>query len=98
MRFLKVSGVAKKTLYHHFKSKNELIIATLIKRDEAFCKWLECRLRVGKCDLEVLNELFYALDDWFAGNVDDMQDFYGCYFINSSAALARQSEEIKDPL
>ena len=31
-RVLAESGVAKKTLYNHFRSKDELIIATLQKR------------------------------------------------------------------
>jgi AcrR family transcriptional regulator len=30
------SGVTKKTLYAHFKSKDELILATLRRRDELF--------------------------------------------------------------
>ncbi len=33
-KVLSESGVAKKTLYNHFKSKDELIIAVLQKRDE----------------------------------------------------------------
>ena len=30
------SGVTKKTIYAHFKSKDELILATLRRRDELF--------------------------------------------------------------
>ena len=44
------SGVAKKTLYHHFKSKEDLIIATLHKRDQTFFFFLYERLSVGKND------------------------------------------------
>ena len=35
-RILAVSGVAKRTLYHHFRSKDELILAALRLRDERF--------------------------------------------------------------
>ena len=33
---LKVSGIAKKTLYNHFSSKEELVLATLEQRDHTF--------------------------------------------------------------
>ena len=35
-KILKESGVAKMTLYNHFKSKDELILAVLRRRDETF--------------------------------------------------------------
>ncbi len=90
------SGVAKKTLYHHFKSKEDLIIATLHKRDQTFFFFLYERLSVGKNDREVLKALFSAIEDWFANKVEELSDFYGCYFINTSVGLARQSDAIKE--
>jgi AcrR family transcriptional regulator len=33
---LKESGIAKRTLYHHSSSKDELIIAAITKRDNNF--------------------------------------------------------------
>ena len=38
-RILSESGVAKMTLYNHFKSKDELILAALRRRDETFRNW-----------------------------------------------------------
>ena len=38
-RILAESGVAKMTLYNHFKSKDELILAVLRRRDERFRNW-----------------------------------------------------------
>ena len=35
-RILAEAGVAKMTLYHHFRSKDELILAALRLRDERF--------------------------------------------------------------
>ncbi len=34
------AGVAKMTLYKHFRSKDQLILAALKKRDEMFLEWL----------------------------------------------------------
>ena len=35
------SGVAKKTLYHHFRSKDELVVAALRQRDAEFLQMIE---------------------------------------------------------
>ncbi|GAD04268.1 transcriptional regulator [Agarivorans albus MKT 106] len=35
------SGVAKKTLYNHFKSKEDLIVACLYRRDQQLLELLE---------------------------------------------------------
>ena len=40
MKYLKGSGVAKKTLYNHFVSKDELICACIEVRDQRFNTWL----------------------------------------------------------
>ena len=39
-KILAESGVAKMTMYKHFKSKDELIVAALERRDEQFRDWL----------------------------------------------------------
>ena len=38
-KILAESGVAKMTLYKHFRSKDELILAALRRRDERFRNW-----------------------------------------------------------
>ena len=40
-QILEQSAVAKKTLYHHFVSKDELLLATLELRHQRFYQWLE---------------------------------------------------------
>ncbi|MBF4438000.1 TetR/AcrR family transcriptional regulator, partial [Vibrio cholerae] len=37
---ISVSGIAKRTLYSHFESKEALILAALQKRHEIFTFWL----------------------------------------------------------
>jgi AcrR family transcriptional regulator len=82
---LKESGVAKKTLYNHFKSKDELIIATLIRRDINFKKWFENALsEVTPGEKAILN-VFQALDHWFNSETKSLGEFRGCFFINTSA-------------
>ena len=38
-QILKESGIAKKTLYHHFASKEQLLLAVLEYRDQIFLQW-----------------------------------------------------------
>lgn len=73
------SGVAKMTLYRHFRSKQDLVIAFLQRREERWTKeWLEREVRARAADpkgrLLVIFDLF---DEWFQA-----PDFEGCPFIN----------------
>ncbi|WP_421865692.1 TetR/AcrR family transcriptional regulator [Motiliproteus sp.] len=78
------SGVAKKTLYHHFDSKEALIAAVVDYRDQRFLSWLESRFAMAKSGLEKVETLFDALDDWFNDRVSALMPFHGCFFINVS--------------
>jgi AcrR family transcriptional regulator len=73
--------VSKKTLYNHFKSKDELILAVLRRRDEEFRNnFMRAVERFGNTPAERLEAVFDAADEWFNG-----KNFYGCMFINASA-------------
>jgi AcrR family transcriptional regulator len=74
------AGVAKMTLYYHFRSKDELVAAWLRRRDEEWMAWLEAAVerRGGNRLLGV----FDALHEWF-----ERSDFRGCAFINTHAEL-----------
>lgn len=89
---LAVSGIAKKTLYSHFASKDELVIATLQERDTVFLTWLDSELKNSNTNSEVVHHLFAALTRWFNNDVPELTDFRGCYFIKTSGQCAdRQS-------
>ena len=82
---LKVSGIAKKTLYHHFESKEALVIATLAQRDHAFVAWLDKVLTGATSDAELISRLFQGLSAWFNDEVVELSQFRGCFFINTAA-------------
>ncbi|WP_370279224.1 TetR/AcrR family transcriptional regulator [Pontibacterium sp.] len=88
------SGVAKKTLYHHFSSKDDLVLAVLEYRDECFRNWLQARLEAAPLGIEKIDALFDALDDWFNDRVDVLLPFHGCFFINVSGEYS----ELEHPL
>jgi AcrR family transcriptional regulator len=80
-RILADSGVAKMTLYNHFKSKDELIVAALRLRDERDRQALTREVeRRGGGPVERLLAVFDVLNDRLQGKA-----FSGCAFINASA-------------
>ena len=88
------TGIAKKTLYHHFSSKSELISAVVTYRDQCFCNWLEGELNKAKPGMARIEALFDALDDWFNDRTEVLLSFRGCFFINVSGEYS----DPEDPL
>ena len=76
---LKCSGVSKKTLYRHFRSKEELILAALRKYDglfrNSFMRQVEEQADTPR---ERLLAVFDVAEAWFGRS-----GFYGCMFINA---------------
>ncbi|KHQ54757.1 TetR/AcrR family transcriptional regulator [Mameliella alba] len=95
------AGTAKATLYHHFRSKEELISAVLQAEGDTWRDWFFGRLSQveGPARNRVL-AVFDVLEDWFAD-----PGFYGCPFINAVAefdtgndAVRQAAERHKDHL
>jgi AcrR family transcriptional regulator len=72
------AGVAKATLYRHFTSKDELILAFLQLREERWTLgWLEDRVRTGGgSPEEQILAIFDLFDEWFRE-----PQFAGCPFV-----------------
>jgi len=73
------SGVAKATLYRHFPSKDELVLAFLQRREEVWTfGTVEAGARSRSTNPEgQLLAIFDVFDDWFHS-----EGFDGCSFIN----------------
>lgn len=91
---LSVSGIAKKTLYNHFTSKEDLILAALEKRNDNFITWLDMSLKEANTDIEVVNKLFNGLSAWFSNSAVELGNFRGCFFINTSAEFSDPNSKI----
>lgn len=91
---LTVSGIAKKTLYNHFTSKEALVLATLKQCNDNFIAWLEMNLKETNTDIEVVNKLFNGLSAWFSNTAIELGHFRGCFFINTSAEFSDPNSEI----
>ena len=79
------SGVARMTLYRHFASKDDLVLAFLEHRDERWTRdWLQAEVqRRATAPQERLLAIFDVFDEWFR-----RKDFEGCAFINVMLELA----------
>ena len=62
---IKVSGVAKKTLYSHFDGKDVLIMAALAQRHQVFMGLLEDKVKKTTNRDELIDVFFRSLERWF---------------------------------
>jgi AcrR family transcriptional regulator len=78
-KVLEKSGSAKASLYTHFKSKSDLALATLARRETLWTRgWLEQEiLQRAAAPAGRLLAIFDVFDEWF-----QRADFEGCYFVN----------------
>jgi AcrR family transcriptional regulator len=74
------SGVAKMTVYRHFGSKDDLVLAVLDRREQLWTrKWLEREVRRrAERPVDRLLAIFDVFDEWF-----HRRDFEGCLFVNA---------------
>lgn len=84
------SGISKTSMYKHFRTKEDLILASLRLRDENFRNWLFRRMEeLADTPRGQLSALFVALAEWFK------EDTYrGCMFIKASAEFQEADHPI----
>ncbi len=90
---LKTSGIAKKTLYSHFASKEALVLAALKERNQRYLNWLQQEIGAVHSRQELYAALASALEKWFSGQ-SVLGAFRGCFFINTSAEFDDPNSEI----
>ena len=89
-RVAKETGVSKTSIYKHFRTKEDLILAALRLRDEQFRNWLVRRIEALASDpKDRLLAIFDALAEWFRE-----PGFKGCMFVKASAEFQDRSHPI----
>ncbi|WAK00380.1 TetR/AcrR family transcriptional regulator [Methylobacter sp. YRD-M1] len=84
------AGSNKMTLYKHFPSKDDLVIAFLRKRDEDFRIWFveQVDSRAGQPKDKLL-AIFDVIGEWL-----EIPEFRGCAFINAAAEFPVESNPV----
>ncbi len=84
------TGISKTSMYKHFRTKEDLILAVLRLRDEHFRNWLYRRMEeLADTPKEQLVAMFDALEEWFAE-----PGYKGCMFIKASSEYQDASHPI----
>lgn len=84
------TGISKTSMYKHFRTKEDLILAVLRLRDEQFRNWLYRRMEeLANTPKEQLIAMFDALEEWFAE-----PGYKGCMFIKASSEYQEASHPI----
>lgn len=87
------SGIAKATLYNHFKSKDDICIAFLDFKHAAFMTDIEAFTKEKKEGLPRILALFDYLQEFFQD-----KEFNGCWGIKTVAEIPQDNQKIRKEL
>jgi len=87
---VKTSGVARKSIYKHYGTKEGLVAAALQARDERWMQWFVQATSNAPTALARLMSMFDALREWFASD-----GFRGCAFINAAGEIGDSNSPIR---
>lgn len=84
------TGISKTSMYKHFATKEDLILATLELRDKKFLEWFSGRVEeLANTPDKQLLAMFDALAEWFA-----QPEFANCMFIKAADEYQRPDHPI----
>lgn len=87
---IKEAGIAKATLYSHFKSKEDLCLAYLEYKNETFLREIKAFTTKAPEGKDQILALFEFLKSFFKD-----KDFNGCWCINTISEIPKDNEKIR---
>lgn len=88
---VKTSGVARKSLYKRYPTKEALVAAALQARDERWMQWFITATTQAATPRARVLSIFDALREWFASD-----GFRGCAFINAAGEIGDPANPIRE--
>ncbi|CAD5105893.1 TetR/AcrR family transcriptional regulator [Zestomonas carbonaria] len=86
---VKASGVARKSIYRLYPTKEALVAAALRERDERWMQWFIESTSEGEPRQRLL-AIFPTLRTWF-----ESEGFHGCAFINAAGEIGDPESDIR---
>jgi len=90
---IKEAGIAKATLYNHFKSKEDICVAYLKHKNNTFITDIKVFVANKKAGEERVLALFDYLDQFYNTN-----EFNGCWCINTISEIPKENTNIRDEI
>ncbi len=92
-QIIEEAGICKATLYQHFRSKEDLLMAYFNETGLATFKALEEASQNGSTPMEKMLAIFDYLEELVA-----RVDFYGCHFLNIVYEMSDDEQRIRDQI
>lgn len=87
---VKTSGVARKSIYHHFANKDEVAAAALNARDVRWMEWFRTECDKAETPQARILNMFTVLKSWF-----ESEGYRGCAFINTAGEVGDSADPVR---
>ena len=87
---VKTSGVARKSIYRYFATKDDVAAAALNARDERWMQWFRTESDKGDTPQARILNMFSVLKSWF-----ESDGFRGCAFINTAGEVGDPDDPVR---
>lgn len=87
---VRTSGVARKSIYRYFATKDDVAAAALNARDERWMQWFIMECNKGTSPQERILNMFTVLKGWF-----ESDGFRGCAFINTAGEVGDPDDPVR---
>lgn len=87
---VKTSGVARKSIYRYFATKDEVAAAALNARDVRWMQWFRTECDKADTPQDRILNMFTVLKGWF-----ESDGFRGCAFINTAGEVGDPDDPIR---
>lgn len=87
---VKTSGVARKSIYRYFATKDDVAAAALNARDARWMHWFRTECDKGTTPQERILNMFTVLKGWF-----ESDGFRGCAFINTAGEVGDPADPVR---
>ncbi|WNW09784.1 TetR family transcriptional regulator [Pseudomonas sp. DTU_2021_1001937_2_SI_NGA_ILE_001] len=87
---VKTSGVARKSIYRYFATKDEVAAAALSERDIRWMQWFRTACDQADTPQDRILGMFTVLKGWF-----ESDGFRGCAFINTAGEVGDPEDPVR---